>query len=128
FGTSLAAIFSICWATPAPATMPSASAGRMYARMSCLLRQLVHEPLEQIEAVLGAGAGFGVILDAEGGAVCQFNSAVRSVEQRHMRLADIGWQPLAPHGKTVVHAGDLDPPVGEPLDRVIGAAVPLEHL
>src|SRR3954468_22025652 len=87
-----------------------------------------HELLEQIEAILRPRARFGVVLHAERRAVGQLDPAIASVEQRYVRFAHVIRHAFALDRETVVHAGDFDPPVGEALDRVVGAAVTLEHL
>ena len=87
-----------------------------------------HKPLEQIVAVLRAWAGFGVVLDAERAGVGQFEPAVAAVEQRHMRFARVGGEAFAFDREAVVHAGDLDAAVAQPLDWVVRAAVALVHL
>ena len=69
-----------------------------------------------------------MVLNREGRAVGQFQTRIRPVEQRHMRLARVGGQRLALDREAVVHAGDLDQAVGQALDRVVRAAVALVHL
>src|SRR5512146_3255449 len=66
-----------------------------------------HKLFEQIEAVLRAGAGLGMILNTERRTVGKLDPAIRSVEQRHMGLAHILRKASPLDRKPVVHAGDL---------------------
>src|SRR3954454_6988780 len=99
---------------------------------------LLKEPVEEVEAVVRAGAGLRVVLDRaarhveEGEAL---DRAVVEVDVRQLRGAEVrlpahrlvaGDRLLAAraeHGEPVVLRGDLDPPGLEVLDRVVGAAV-----
>jgi len=69
-----------------------------------------------------------VILDGKCRLIDKLDPAIAVVEQAHVGLADVAGQTAALDRKAVIHAGDLDPAVGQALDRVVGAAVTLEHL
>lgn len=75
-----------------------------------------------------------MVLDTEGPLAPNADPAIGAVEQRDMGLLDIVRQGFTVDGEAVVHAGDLDeafalaPFTPDPLDRVIGAAMALEHL
>ena len=69
-----------------------------------------------------------MILHAERVPIGQFQPRIGAIEQRHVRLADVRRQAVALDREAVVHAGDLDGAIGQALDRVVGAAVTLEHL
>src|SRR5437763_688354 len=90
-----------------------------------------HRPnkfLKQIETVLRPGARLGVILHAERRTIGQLDPAIAAVEQGNVSFPCVSRQITALDCEAVVHRRNLDPPVGEALDRVVGAAVALEHL
>ena len=73
---------------------------------------------------MGAGAGFGVVLDAEDGQVGvaeAFDGAVVEVDVGDDAAA--GFEALLVDGEAVVLAGDLDSAGVEVLDRLVAAAV-----
>ena len=69
-----------------------------------------------------------MILYAERGLVGEFKATVAAVEQRDMRCAGALGQRLRIDREAVVHAGDFDCAVAQPLDWVVGAAMALVHL
>ena len=69
-----------------------------------------------------------MILYAERGLVGEFEAAVAAVEQRDMRCAGALWQRLGIDREAVVHAGDFDCAVAQPLDWMVRAAMALVHL
>ena len=79
-------------------------------------------------AVLGAGAGFGVVLHREDRLAVDRKAGVGAIEQGHVGLGDASGQAVGIHGETVVHRGDLDFAGGQILDRVIGTVMALMHL
>src|SRR6185437_9405146 len=94
------------------------------ARASTIV--LVHhrdEPLEQMVAVGRTRARLGMVLHAEHGAAGAGEPLVAAVEQADMGHLDAGGQRLAVHREAMILAGDLDPPGGELLDRLVGAAM-----
>src|SRR3954447_11712125 len=99
---------------------------------------LLQEAVEEVEAVVRAGAGLGVVLDGAPRHVEQreaLDGAVVEVEVRQLRGAEVGLPahglvgvdrllaPGAEHREAVVLRGDLDPAGLEVLDRVVAAAV-----
>src|SRR6516164_1128201 len=111
-------------------TMGPAPIIRMLSR-SVRLGIRVHqrdEPLEQIMAVLRAGAGFRMMLDREHRLADNPQAFIRIVEQRDMGWLDPGWQALGFDDKPVVLARDLDLAGQQILDRVVGAPVTAGHL
>src|SRR3569833_3079851 len=69
-----------------------------------------------------------MVLHAERGTIGKLEPGKAAVEQRDVRRPGIGRQRLGLDREAVIHAGDLDPAVVEPLDRMVGAAMPLVHL
>src|SRR5512135_2887638 len=88
----------------------------------------VDEALEEIVAVLRAGARLRVILDGEDRLARAAQTLVAAVEERGVRDLDIRRQALGQHAEAVILAGDLDLAGGEVLDGMIGAAMPDRHL
>src|SRR3954464_8345222 len=99
---------------------------------------LLQEAIEEIEAVVRAGAGLGVVLDGAAGDVEQgqaLDGAVVEVEVAELGGPEVGLPahrliavdgPLAArpeHREAVVLRGDLHAAGLEVLDRVVGAAV-----
>src|SRR5690349_2234979 len=76
-----------------------------------------HEFLEQVEAVLRAGAGFGVVLDTEGAFAGDGYAAIGAVEERDVGFLDARRQRGVVDREAVVHAGYLDRAVLQPLHR-----------
>src|SRR4051795_5436825 len=101
-------------------------------------RDLLQEAVEEVEAVVRAGPGLGVVLDRAAGNVEQreaLDGAVVEVQVRELRGAEVG---LPAHGlvgvdgllaarpehrEAMVLRGDLDAAGLEVLDRVVAAAV-----
>src|SRR3954462_13078531 len=99
---------------------------------------LLQEAVEEVEAVVRAGGGLGVVLDRAAGDVEQrqaLDGAVVEVQVRELRGAEVG---LPAHGlvgvdrllasrpqdrEAVVLRGDLDAAGLEVLDRMVAAAV-----
>ena len=96
------------------------------------------EAVEQVQAVVRARAGLGVVLDRPARHVEQLQSLDRAVVQVHVRelgLAEVGLPAHrlvgvdraraagAERGEAVVLGGDLDAARLQVLDRVVGAAV-----
>src|SRR4051794_6122435 len=98
----------------------------------------LQESIEQVEAVVRAGAGLGVVLDRAARNVEQLEALDRAVVEVHM--AELGGAEVgvpadglvgldrlravrAEDGKAVVLRGDLDLAGGQVLDRVVAAAV-----
>ena len=77
---------------------------------------------------MGAGAGLGVALEAEGRRVGELDALQRAVEQRHVGDAHPGGQRVGIHRKAMVLTGDADAASVEVLDRVVGAVVAELHL
>src|SRR5689334_17183006 len=103
---------------------------RMLLR-SVRLGILGHQPdksLEEIMAVLRAGARLGVVLHREYWLAGHPQSFVGAVEQRKMRGLHSAGQALGLHDKPVVLAGYLDLAGQQVLYRVIGAPVAARHL
>ena len=69
-----------------------------------------------------------MVLYAERRLADQFKPAVRAVEQRYMRRPCPLGQRLCIDREAVVHAGDFDCAVAQPLDWVVGTAMTLVHL
>src|SRR3954454_13805913 len=97
---------------------------------------LVEEPVEEVEAVVRAGAGLGVVLDGAAGHIEErqaLDGAVVEVEVAERRGAEIGLPAdglvgldgllpaRAEDREAVVLRGDLDAAGLEVLDRVVGA-------
>src|ERR1700761_6379060 len=99
---------------------------------SLTLPQRAHELLEQIVAVLRAGAGFGVVLDREGRLVGEAKPCEAAVEQRDVGGLSIGGERVGVHREAVVHAGDLDAAraldAADALHRMVRAAMTPVHL
>src|SRR5579884_4470877 len=87
-----------------------------------------NEALEEVETVLRPRVGLGVILNTKSGPINELDPAIAAVEQRHVGLAHIFGKSLAFDRKAVIHAGNLDFAISKALHRVVGAAMPLEHL
>src|SRR3954453_6358264 len=87
------------------------------------------EFVEEVEAVVRAGSGFRVVLDAAGGDVEQADALDRAVVEVHvgeLGLAEVGLDDLtglARDREAVVLGGDGDPSRPQVLDGVVGAAV-----
>src|SRR6478735_5027774 len=79
-------------------------------------------------AVLRTRARLWMILHRERRLVLETQPRKAAVEQGEMRRLGIGRQRVGIDREAVVHAGDLDPTVVGALDRVVGAAMALEHL
>jgi len=83
-----------------------------------------HERVKEISRVVRAGAGLGVVLDAEDGkrfVAEAFDGLVVEVDVRHH--AAVGFQGFAIDREAVILAGDFDPAGVEIFDRLIAAAM-----
>ncbi len=69
-----------------------------------------------------------MILHAECGLVSEFEAAIAAVEQAGVRCLRVGGERGGVDRKAVVHAGNLNRAVAEPLHRMVRAAVALVHL
>src|SRR4029450_6194900 len=69
-----------------------------------------------------------MVLHREHRLVLHLEPAIRTVEQRDMRLLDISGQPVALDREAVIHRSDLDLRGGEVLHRVVRAVMALMHL
>src|SRR6516162_3258829 len=99
--------------------------------MSVRLGILVHEPgkaLEQIMAVVRAGARLRVVLDREDRLADHPQPLIGLVEERQVRRLDAVGQAFRVDDKTMVLAGDLDLASQQILDRMVGAAMAARHL
>src|SRR5690349_21273819 len=85
------------------------------------------ELVEEVEAVVRARAGLGVVLDAARGDVEQANALDRAVVEVHvgeLGLAEVGLDDLAGLARdreAMVLGRDRDPAGSQVLDRVVGA-------
>src|SRR5690606_27773359 len=86
------------------------------------------ETLEQVETVLRSGACLRMILHREDRTILHRDAAVGAVEERYMRLLDADGKGLAVDGEAVVHRGDVHPPRGEFLHRMVRAMMAMAHL
>src|SRR3954469_2114254 len=99
---------------------------------------LLQEAVEEVEAVVRARAGLGVVLDGGAGHIEQrqaLDGAVVEVDVRELGGAEVGLPAYGRVGverllaarpedrEAVVLAGDLHAPGLEVLDRMVGAAV-----
>src|SRR5437667_1102269 len=94
--------------------------------ISVRLGILAHErdkALEQVMAVLRAGAGLRMVLDREYWFSDQAQPFVGPVEEREVGRLDEPGQALRVDDKAMVLAGDLDLAGAQILYRVIGAAM-----
>src|SRR5262249_51052375 len=112
---------------PAPMMRTDLMSVRLGIRSARLFHQ-VHESLEEVVAVLRAGAGLGVILHREDRFALHAQSLVAAVEQRDMRHLDVLRQALGDDAEAMVLAGDLDLARLDVLHRVIGTPMPDRHL
>ena len=91
------------------------------------LRILVHqfyEFFEQVIRVMGAGGGFGVVLDGEGRLVFTAESFVRVVVEVGVRKLDlVFFERIHIYAEAVVLAGDFDLSSLEILNGVVGSSV-----
>src|SRR5262245_39473607 len=92
---------------PPTLTLPHEGGGKR-KRPSFRRLDQAQKPLEQIGAVLRARRGLRVVLDREHGPIAQAQSLERAIEQRQMRLLDLGRQAVRADREPVVLAGDLD--------------------
>src|SRR5438874_8863552 len=78
---------------------------------------------EEVAGVVGAGAGLGVVLHAEGGDVTAAETFHDTVVEVHMGDVGRGNRALGDR-VVVVLAGDFDGPRGQAANRVVPAVVP----
>src|SRR5215217_1028016 len=71
------------------------------------LAHQIQEPGKEVVAVLGAGAGFGVILHREDRLAIDGEAGVGIVEERDVRLGDASRQAFGVDSKAMVHRGDF---------------------
>ncbi len=83
--------------------------------------------LEEVVAVVGAGGGFGVVLDAEGGEVAVADAFDGLVVEAAVGDFEMAGERVFVDGKTVVLRRDFDRAGFELLDRLIGAAMAKFH-
>src|SRR6185295_10475391 len=81
------------------------------------------EALEQIEGVVRAGGGFGVVLDAEGSQIFRREAFARAVVQVDVRRDDALREGIEIDAEAVVLRGDLDLAGREILHRLVRAAM-----
>src|ERR1043166_2428674 len=96
------------------------------ARTSSLLPLVhhLHEIAEQVERVVGAGGGFGVVLDGDGGLAAVAETFERLVVEIDVHVLDLVLrQRVGIDRKAVILRGDLDAAGAEVLDRMIAAAM-----
>src|SRR3546814_15346812 len=86
------------------------------------------ELLEQVRAVVGAGAGFGVVLDAERVPAAHPQALAHPVVQVDVGELGAAAERVGVDGEVVVLAGDLDLAGGQVADRVVAAVVPEREL
>src|SRR5271168_2637216 len=99
--------------------------------MSVRLGILVHQPgkaLEQIMAIVRAGARLRVVLDRKDRLADHPQPFIGLVEEREMSRLDAFGQAFWVDDKPMVLAGDLDLAGLQILDRVISSAVTARHL
>ena len=77
---------------------------------------------------MGARAGFGVALKAEGWLICAMNTLQRAIKQRAMGGAQAVWQSFLIDSKAVVLASNHDNIVVYIFYRMIGTMVTELHL
>src|SRR5690349_20745504 len=112
---------------------PSTRILRRSSRLG-MAREPRQELVEQVEAVVGAGARLRVVLHAAGGHVERpyaLDRAVVEVDVRELDGADLRLEPLArlPRDReAVVLRGDGDAAGADVLYRVVGAAMPEAQL
>ena len=83
--------------------------------------------VEEIADIVRAGAGFGVALEGEGGAVGQFDALQGAVKQRAVGNAGVGGQGVGVHFKAVVLAGNHHAAAVQILHGVVGAMMSERH-
>ena len=81
------------------------------------------EVLEEVGAVVGTGAGLGVVLHAERGRVEHAEALAHAVVEVHVAHLGPAAERVGVDGEVVVLAGDLDPAGGEVAHRVVAAVV-----
>src|SRR5262245_12832853 len=91
-------------------------------------RHRLREPLEKVMAVLWPRRCFGMVLDGKHRLAFDFETAIRSIEERNMRLPESGRQRVTIDGEAVVHRHDLHFAGAEVHDRMICAMMALRHL
>src|SRR5215218_9186748 len=92
------------------------------------LRGALHELVEEVAGVAGAGARFRMVLDAPGAQLSALDALDGAVVEVTVgQLYAVG-QRLFAHGEAVVLARDLDPPRLQIPHRVVGTVVPEGHL
>src|SRR5215471_15281772 len=112
---------------PAPMIRMDLMSVRLGIRSARLFHQ-VHESLEEVVAILRAGARLGVILHREDRLALDTQALVAAVEQRDVRHLDVSGQGLRDYTKAMVLAGDLDLAGLDVLDGMICAAMADRHL
>src|SRR5262245_23893177 len=103
-----------------------ACAGHDKKRLPRLRR--LREAVEQIVRVHRTRRRLGMVLHREDGRALDADAAVRSVEQRDMRLLHAPGQRVAIDGEAMVHRHDLDLAGLEILHRMVRAMMALAHL
>src|SRR5215470_7840787 len=114
-----------------PGIKPGMTLERDYVPLSNLAFGLPHhldEAREEIVTVTRAGRSLGMVLHREHRLVLERDAAIRTVEQREVRLLDILRKRFLVDREAVVHRGDLDLAGGEILHRMVRAVVALMHL
>src|ERR1700689_1188807 len=119
-----------------PSRTPSRGPHSNSALPSCGLLDPLQEAVEQVQAVVRAGSGLGVVLDGPAGDLEQLESldgAVVEVDVRERSRAEVGLPaprlvavdraPAArpERGEAVVLRGDLDAPGLQVADGMVGA-------
>src|SRR5262249_46097286 len=112
---------------PAPMMRMDLMSVRFGIRSARLCHQ-VHESLEEVVAVLRAGASLGVVLHGEDRLAFDAQALVAAVEERDVSHLHVARQALGDDAEAMVLAGDLDLPSLNVLDRVVGAAMADRHL
>lgn len=79
--------------------------------------------LEQINAVVWAGGGFGVILHAEDGMPAMAHTFQRAVVEIEVGRLDVGGQRVRGDGEAVILRGNFDLACAAIEDRMIGATM-----
>src|SRR5262249_6556196 len=96
---------------------------RVREKMASMARHELREALEQVERVVRARGGFGVVLHAKSAEVGDLQALARDVVEVRVGALRADRERVEIDAEAVVLRGDLDAPGGEVLHRLVRAAV-----
>ena len=88
----------------------------------------LHETIKQVVGIVGAGTGFGVVLDREGAVRGGADAFVCAIEQGNVRCLNVAGQAFQLNREAMVLRGDFDLARLQVFNRVVPAAVALMQL